>query len=163
MRWLLVDSINELECNERIVGRKTYHKDEEFFQDHFPGFPVVPGVLIMESLAQLAGKLIGYSVLQNRGDWPFPILSMMNNVKFRKFIPPDQEIILEATLTSLRDEMAAVKVKAKVGRKVHAQAEQIFVFNAVPLKDDVERERVERIETLEMKRLWADYPESIEE
>ena len=111
MRWLLVDSITELNINETVVGTKTYHEDEEFFQDHFPGFPVVPGVLIMESLAQLAGKLIGYSVLKNRGDWPFPILSMMNNVKFRKFVPPNQEIRLEATLTSLRDEMAAVKVR----------------------------------------------------
>lgn len=163
MRWLLVDSIDELEINEKVRGRKTYTKDEEFFQDHFPGFPVVPGVLIMESLAQLAGKLIGYSVLKNRGDWPFPILSMMNNVKFRKFVPPDQEITLEAELTSLRDEMAAVKVKAKVGRKVHAQAEQIFVFNAVPLDDEAERQRVERIESLELRRLWADYPEIIEE
>ena len=163
MRWLLVDAIDELEINQRVVGRKTYPKEEEFFQDHFPGFPVVPGVLIMESLAQLAGKLIGYSVLKNRGDWPFPILSMMNNVKFRKFIPPDQEIRLEAELTSLRDEMAAVKVKAKVGKKTHAQAEQIFVFNAVPLADDVERKRVERIESLELQRLWAEYPERIED
>ena len=69
MRWLLVDSIDSLIVNQRIIGRKTYLADEEFFQDHFPGFPVVPGVLIMESLAQLSGKMIGYSVLQNRGDW----------------------------------------------------------------------------------------------
>ena len=159
MRWLLVDSIDTLIINERIIGRKTYPPTEEFFQDHFPGFPVVPGVLILESLAQLSGKMIGYSVLQNRGDWPFPILSMMNGVKFRKFVRPGEEILMESELISLRDEMAAVKVKARIGKKVHAQAEQIFVFNAVPLNDEVERARVERIESEELKRLWIDYPE----
>ena len=158
MRWFLVDSIDEMIINEKALGRKTYSSDEEFFQDHFPGFPVVPGVLIMESLAQISGKLIGYSVRKNRGDWPFPILSMMNRVKFRKFIPPDTEIILETTIKTLREEMAAVDVKAKVGKKVHAQAEQVFVFNAVPLKDDEERLRVERLERAELERLWAKCP-----
>ena len=109
VRWLLVDAIDELVINERVVGRKTYDPSERVLSDHFPGFPVVPGVLIMESLAQLAGKMIGYSVLHNRGDWPFPILTMMNNVKFRKFVPPGTEITLVAELTSLRDDMAAVR------------------------------------------------------
>ena len=66
---------------------------------------------------------------------------------------------MESELISLRDEMAAVKVKARVGKKVHAQAEQIFVFNAVPLDDEAERLRVERIESAELRRLWSDYPE----
>ena len=161
MRWLLVDAIDELVINERVIGRKTYDPPEEFFQDHFPGFPVVPGVLIMESLAQIAGKMIGYSVLHNRGDWPFPILTMMNNVKFRKFVPPGTEITLVAELTSLRDDMAAVKVKAKVGKKTHAQAEQIFAFNAVSLEDDAAQRRVEVLESNELKRLWGDCPADI--
>ena len=161
MRWFLVDAIDELVINERVVGRKTYDPSEEFFQDHFPGFPVVPGVLLMESLAQLAGKMIGYSVLHNRGDWPFPILTMMNNVKFRKFVSPGTEITLEAELTSLRDDMAAVKVKAKVGKKTHAQAEQIFAFNAVSLADDAAQRRVEILESNELKRLWLACPDDI--
>lgn len=158
MRWFLLDGIEELVVGERATGTKTYVREEPFFQDHFPGFPVVPGVLIMESLAQLSGKLIGYTVKQSRGDWPFPILSMMNSVKFRKFIPPDTCIRLETEITALRSEMAAVNVKARVGKKVHAQAEQIFVFNAVPLDDQVERDRVERLESKELSRLWPDLP-----
>lgn len=158
MRWQLLDRIEALEIGQSAIGFKTYVHSEPFFQDHFPGFPVVPGVLIMESLAQLSGKLIGYTVKQNRGDWPFPILSMMNNVKFRKFIPPDTLIQLETEISALRDEMAAVHVKARVGKKVHAQAEQIFVFNAVPLADDVERLRVEQLESKELARLWPDLP-----
>lgn len=158
LRWRLIDKIDELHIDDFAIGKKTYHPNEEFFTDHFPGFPVVPGVLILESLAQLSGKLIGYSVRKSRGDWPFPILSMMDKVKFRKFVRPGQEIQLETHLTSLRDEMAAVKVKARLGGKVHAQAEQIFVFNAVPLDDPAESARVESIERAELHRLWASCP-----
>ena len=158
MRWRLIDKIDELNIDDSAVGRKTYDPESEFFIDHFPGFPVVPGVLILESLAQLSGKLIGYSVRKSRGDWPFPILSMMDKVKFRKFVRPGQEIRLETKLTSLRDEMAAVKVRARVDGKLHAQAEQIFVFNAVPLDDPEEAARVERIERSELHRLWEACP-----
>lgn len=158
MRWFLIDSIDEMQLGISAKGQKTFWSTEVFFQDHFPGFPVVPGVLIMESLAQLSGKLIGYTVKQQRGDWPFPILSMMNKVKFRTFIRPDQCIQLETHITALRDEMAAVNVKARIGKKVHAQAEQIFVFNAVPLDDVVERNRVEDLESAELERLWSSYP-----
>ena len=158
MRWNLIDKIDELHVDESAIGRKTYHANAEFFIDHFPGFPVVPGVLILESLAQLSGKLIGYSVRKSRGDWPFPILSMMDKVKFRKFVRPDQEIQLETKLTSLRDEMAAVKVRARVDGRLHAQAEQVFVFNAVPLDDPQEAARVERIERAELERLWDACP-----
>ncbi len=159
MRWLLIDEIEEMIIDQYAVGQKIYHPTEEFFQDHFPGFPVVPGVLLMESLAQLSGKLIGYSVRKKRGDWPFPILSMMQKVKFRKFVQPGQQIRLETRLVSLRDESASVNVYAKIGRKVHAQAEQFFVFNAIPLEDQVERDRVERIEQSELIRLWKNCPE----
>ena len=83
----------------------------------------------------------------------------MNRVKFRKFVPPGTEIRLETRLDALQDEMAAVQVHhARVGKKVHAQAEQIFVFNAVPLADPGNSEDLESIERAELVRLWADYP-----
>lgn len=160
MRWLLVDGIDSLTVGERAVGHKTWSADEEFFEDHFPRFPVVPGVLVMEALAQLAGKLIGYTVRQQRGDWPFPILSMMNNVKFRRFVKPGDRVELEARLTSLREEMAGVTVRAKVDGKVHAQAEQIFVFNAVPLENEDDRATVEELERAHLRRLWSACPEA---
>ena len=160
MRWLLVDTIDMLEVGDRVSGTKTWASDEPFFEDHFPSFPVVPGVLLMEALAQIAGKLIGYTVRKERGDWPFPILSMMNGVKFRRFVRPDETVQLEAKLDSLRDEMAGEKVRAKVGGKVVAQAEQVFVFNAVPLEDPAERAKVEELERAHLKRLWPDCPDT---
>jgi 3-hydroxyacyl-[acyl-carrier-protein] dehydratase len=158
-RWLLVDRIDSLEAGATVRGVKRFHPSERFFEDHFPGFPVVPGVLILEALAQIAGKLIGYSVRLERGDWPFPILSMMSGVKFRRFVRPDEEIQLEAKLVALRDEMADVRVRARVGGRVVAQAEQIFVFNAVPLEDPAELERLEAIEFGYLAQLWPGCPE----
>jgi 3-hydroxyacyl-[acyl-carrier-protein] dehydratase len=160
MRWKLVDSIEEVEIGSSIQGRKTFSEEEEFFQDHFPNFPVVPGVLIMESLAQLSGKLIGYTVRQQRGDWPFPILSMMHNVKFRKFIRPNECITLQSEIQDLQAESCRVKVKARIGKKVHAQAEQIFVFNAIPLDNELEQRHVENLERQELCRLWKDCPDN---
>lgn len=158
MRWFLVDTIDQLVLGDFAIGTKTYADTEPFFQDHFPNFPVVPGVLIMESLAQISGKLIGYTVRKDRGDWPFPILSMMNRVKFRKFIPPNTCITLETKIKVLKEESALVNVRAKVAGKVHAQAEQLFVFNSVPLEEG-ESERLENLERTELLRLWKDCPE----
>ena len=158
MRWRLVDAIDDLERDRFAAGRVAFPPESEFFQDHFPGFPVVPGVLLQEAMAQLAGKLIGYSVRLNRGDWPFPILSMMQGVKFRKFVRPGEQVRLEARLVALRDESAIVDVCAWVdGRRV-AQAEQTFVFNAVPLASAAEADTLERLERAELRRLWAGYP-----
>jgi 3-hydroxymyristoyl/3-hydroxydecanoyl-(acyl carrier protein) dehydratase len=158
-RWLLVDRIDELVAGERVTGAKRFAADERFFEDHFPGFPVVPGVLLLEALAQLSGKLIGYTVRLERGDWPFPILSMMNGVKFRRFVKPEQTVLLEGKLVALRDEMAHVKVRARVDGKVTTQADQIFVFNAVPLDDPQERARLEQIEFGYLAQLWAGCPD----
>lgn len=159
MRWQLLDSIEELVPGERARGTRRWDGALPLFQDHFPSFAVVPGVLTMESLAQLAGKLIGLTVRRQRGDWPFPILSMMDRVKFRKFVRPGELVQLEARMKSLRDESAAVDVFARVDGRMVAQAEQFFVFNAVPLASDDDRVSVEALERAELKRLWAGYVE----
>ena len=158
MRWRLVDAIDTLQLGESITGRVSFPPETPFFQDHFPGFPVVPGVILLESMAQLAGKLIGYTVRKQRGDWPFPILSMANGVKFRKFVRPGELVELEARFIELRDESAMMAVRAKVGGRVHAQAEEFFVFNAVPLADPAEAARLEALERSELARLWEGYP-----
>jgi len=158
-RWLLVDGIDALEPGVLARGHRTFDAGERFFEDHFPGFPVVPGVLLLEALAQLSGKLIGYTVRRDRGDWPFPILSMMNGVKFRRFVRPAERVALEARLVALRDEMGDVRVRAAVDGRTVAQAEQIFVFNAVPLADPAELAELERIEFGYLRALWPGCPD----
>lgn len=157
MRWIFLHSIERLEPGVCIEGKYTWPGELELFRDHFPEWPVVPGVLVMESLAQLAGKAIGYTLFLNRGDWPFPILSMMRKVKFRSFIKPDTEVTLKAEFISLRNESANMKVSAWVDGQRRATAEQVFVFNAVPLDDPEKRERLRMVEGGELARLWPEF------
>jgi 3-hydroxymyristoyl/3-hydroxydecanoyl-(acyl carrier protein) dehydratase len=159
VRWAWLDRIDELVIAEQAMGAKSFPEDSFFFRDHFPGFPVVPGVILLEAMAQLSGKLIGYTVRKQRGDWPFPILSMAEKVKFRQFVRPEEEVIFESRFISLRDESALMKVRARLDGRVVAQAEQTFVFNAVPLDSQEESERVERIEREALRSLWPGCPD----
>lgn len=165
MRWQLIQSIEALEPGETARGTACFDPDLPLFEDHFPRFPVVPGVLLMESLAQLSGKLIGYTVRRDTGRWPFPILSMMDKVKFRRFVRPGQPIRLDTRILHLRDDMSAVRVKASCHDgerwRVHAQAEQIFVFQAVPLENAEDEAAVEAIERTELARLWPGLPPEV--
>ena len=159
MRWAWLDEIGEMEISERASATKVFPADTFFFRDHFPGFPVVPGVILLEAMAQLSGKLIGYTVRQQRGDWPFPILSMAERVKFRKFVLPEQLVTFETSFLALRDESAQMRVRTRIEGRVVAQAEQTFVFNAVPLESVEEAERVERIEREALRALWRECPD----
>jgi 3-hydroxyacyl-[acyl-carrier-protein] dehydratase len=159
MRWNLLDRIDEVVRGEYATGIKTFNLSEPLFQDHFPRFPVVPGVLILESMAQLAGKLIGYSVRLDRGDWPWPIFTMADRVKFRKFVRPGDVIQLRTSFISLREESAQMKSTARVDGRLIAQAEQTFVFNAVPLNDPADRAELEELERRALKLLWAGCPD----
>lgn len=161
MRWRFLERIDTLVPGEEVTGIARFPAELELFEDHFPGWPVVPGVILLETLAQLSGKGIGYSVRLKRGDWPFPILSMIDGVKFRRFVRPDQEVALEARFDAIREESASVRVKARVEGRVVAQAKQVFVFNAVPLEDASDAERLERLEGAELARLWAGFDPTV--
>jgi 3-hydroxyacyl-[acyl-carrier-protein] dehydratase len=153
MRWLFLERIDELVPGKYVRGTAVFPAELKLFEDHFPRFPVVPGVLLLETLAQLAGKGIGYTVRLQRGDWPFPVLSMMQAVKFRRFVKPGERVSLEAEFDRLLDNAALMKVKARTEHVV-AQAEQTFVFNAVPLDDPKDRAFVEESEAEQLGRLW---------
>ncbi len=157
MRWTFLQRIDELVPGEKVVGTCVFPEELELFQDHFPGWPVVPGVLLLEAMAQLAGKAIGYTVRVQRGDWPFPILSMVQHAKFRRFVRPGEVVQLEAEFDAFRDESAWMKVRTRSGGKVVAQAEELFVFNAVPLENPEERAKLEATEGAELARLWAGF------
>lgn len=158
MHWRWLTSIDELVKDSHAVGTLCLPPETPLFADHFPRFPVVPGVLLLEAMAQLSGKLIGYTVRHHRGDWPFPILSMANNVKFRKFVRPAEVARLETRIVALREESAVMAVRTLVDGRVHATAEEVFVFNAVPLASAAEAAELEAIERAELARLWREYP-----
>ena len=161
MRWIFLDRITELEPGSRAVGYKTATRSEDFFADHFPGFPVVPGVILLEALAQLSGKLLELTLLQERHFWSWPIITMANKVKFRKFVRPGELVRMESEIIALSVESAQTKVQAFVDDKRVTTAEQTFVFDPGGLDTEAGRERLERHEREQFKILWDGWPEWI--
>lgn len=123
--FLLVDRILELEPGVRAVGIKNVTVNEEFFNGHFPGNPIMPGVLIMEHMAQVGGILL-LSSTNNEGK--LALFGGADKVRFRKQVLPGDQIVTEVTMLRSRGDIGRVKVVGKVDGKVAAEAEYIFVL-----------------------------------
>jgi len=121
--FLLVDRILELEEN-RVVGLKNVTINEPFFQGHFPGEPVMPGVLVLESMGQVAGMMI--ATRPGTEEDMLLILTSMEDVKFRRPVRPGDQLITEAEMLKLRGRMGKVKAVARVDGEL--AAEGVFGF-----------------------------------
>ena len=117
---LLVDRVLEIEPGQRIVGLKNVSANEPFFAGHFPGRPVMPGVLIIEALAQCGGLLL-MGGLENPEDKVIYFLSV-DGVKFRRPVIPGDQLILELDLVQGRARRGKLKGVARVDGKVAAEA-----------------------------------------
>jgi 3-hydroxyacyl-[acyl-carrier-protein] dehydratase len=123
--FLLVDRVVYLNLEEnQIVGQKNVTMNESFFQGHFPGAPIMPGVLILEALAQTGGILVH----QKGYDQKIAVLLNMNNVKFRRPVVPGDVLILQATILHLSSKAGKVTAKALVNDQLVAQAEIAFAL-----------------------------------
>jgi 3-hydroxyacyl-[acyl-carrier-protein] dehydratase len=131
VRFVLVDKLVKLELGERAVARKTFCADDEVFSDHFPGLPVVPGVLITEAMAQTAGWLI----VATLGFARFPLLTMIESAKFRRRAAPGDEIVLTATVEPLRQYDFQARAQADSHGKRIADARLLFHTFDVSLPD----------------------------
>ncbi len=123
--FLMVDRIIEIEADRRAVGIKNVTINEPFFQGHFPGIPVMPGVLILEALAQVSGLLVTQS-LEHTGKVGY--LVSMDRVKLRKPVRPGDQLILESEVRHLRPRSAHCQCVAKVAGEIAAEAEIKFVL-----------------------------------
>ena len=123
--FLLIDEILELEPGKRTVALKQVSEDEYYFKGHFPGQPVMPGVLILESLAQ-AGAAAVLSLPANKGKIAF--FSSIKEAKFRGMVKPGDELRLEAELIKLRSRAGVGLGKAYVDGKLVAECEFMFMF-----------------------------------
>ena len=124
MRFLLIDRIVKLDPGRAISAEKTLPASEELFRDHFPGFPVVPGVLLTEMMAQSAGKCLNAQRLP-RGA---AMLIEIRDARFRTWALPDQLITLEANIERNLDEVATARCQAAVAGRRICSAELLFAF-----------------------------------
>ncbi|MCA9526922.1 MAG: beta-hydroxyacyl-ACP dehydratase [Myxococcales bacterium] len=157
MRWWFLDRIDELVPGEHARGRKGVASSEDYFADHFPGFPVVPGVVQIEALAQLSGKLIEVTLFEQQRRWVWPILSMVRKAKFRRFVRPGDWLVLETRVMELRDESALCRVVSTVDGQRCTEAELLFVFNPRELDNSESQATLERVERENLRILWAGY------
>jgi 3-hydroxyacyl-[acyl-carrier-protein] dehydratase len=117
---LLVDAILELE-EERIVGIKNVSVNEPFFVGHFPDFPVMPGVLIVEAMAQVAGVLVLKSIPDRKNK--LVLLASINEAKFRRPVLPGHQLRIEMKVTKRKASIAKMHGQATVDGLVVAEAE----------------------------------------
>jgi len=119
--FLLVDKIIDFQIDERVVGVKNVTMNEPFFEGHFPGQPIMPGVLIVEALAQTGGVLM-LNGIENPGN-KIVLFMAINNVKFRKPVVPGDQLILEVQVMNRRSKVMQIRGQAFVDGNVVAEGE----------------------------------------
>jgi UDP-3-O-[3-hydroxymyristoyl] N-acetylglucosamine deacetylase / 3-hydroxyacyl-[acyl-carrier-protein] dehydratase len=122
---LLVDKVIEMDGDRRALGVKNVTVNEPFFQGHYPGTPVMPGVLIVEALAQLSGLLLSRK-LEHTGK--IPMLLSLDKVKLRRPVVPGDQLILESENIRVKARTGHVKCRAFVGQDIAAEAEIKFML-----------------------------------
>ncbi|MEH7235268.1 3-hydroxyacyl-ACP dehydratase FabZ [Bacillus sp. JJ1562] len=123
--FLLVDRILELEEGKRALGIKNVTANEEFFNGHFPGYPVMPGVLIVEALAQV-GAVAMLKKEENKGRLAF--FAGIDNCRFKKQVVPGDQLRLEVEITRLRGSIGKGKGIATVDGELVCETEIMFAL-----------------------------------
>jgi 3-hydroxyacyl-[acyl-carrier-protein] dehydratase len=150
LRFLFVDEILELVPGQRVTAVKTLSREEDFFADHFPGFPVVPGVLLTEMMAQVAGKCLD-AEKRPRGK---AMLAQITKASFRRWVEPDLKALIRADIKTNRDQYATATCHVEVGGEIICSAELMFSF--VPMVKFSSRFRDDVLEDFLLKEGHGD-------
>jgi len=125
--FLLVDRVLELEPGQRIVAIKNVTANEDFFNGHFPQKPVMPGVLIIESMAQAAGIAM---LAQEQHKGKIPYFTGIDNARFRKPVVPGDQLRIEVEVLKIRGSVGRVFAKATVDGQIVSEAELMFALGS---------------------------------
>ena len=124
--FLLIDKVVEMERLKRIVAIKSVTINEGFFQGHFPGKPVMPGVLILESMAQAGGLLLLQEIPDREKKLLY--LASMNDVKFRRPVVPGDQLRIEVNVVAWKGDLCKIEAKAFVEGNLATEAKMMCVM-----------------------------------
>lgn len=131
MRYVLLDRITLLQPPELARGVKCVSLSDDIFVDHFPGYPVMPGALILESLAQLAGVLLEAAMRERGRHDLHALLTMADRVKFRHVVRPGDRLALEARALAVSEDGGQAQASAHVDGTLAAEAQLSYAFARV--------------------------------
>jgi 3-hydroxyacyl-[acyl-carrier-protein] dehydratase/UDP-3-O-[3-hydroxymyristoyl] N-acetylglucosamine deacetylase/3-hydroxyacyl-[acyl-carrier-protein] dehydratase len=121
--FLLVDRVLEMEPSKRIVALKNVTYNEEFFQGHFPDVRIMPGVLIVEAMAQAGGILLFHSI--EKPETKFVLFSKIDNMKFRRPVVPGDQLRLEGEILKSKNRFYYLRARALVEGQVAAEGDLV--------------------------------------
>ena len=123
--FLLVDRVLEYEAGKRIIGLKNVTANEHFFQGHFPAEPIMPGVLILEALAQVGAIMV---LKELKAEGQVVLFAGMDGVAFRRKVVPGDQLRLEAEVDRIRPPFGRFKTRATVENELAAEAVMKFML-----------------------------------
>lgn len=123
--FLFVDKILSLEIGKRAVGVKYVRENDYFFRGHFPGRPIMPGVLIIEAMAQVGGVMM---LAANRNEGKMAYFLACDKAKFRKTVVPGDELVMEVETMKLKSRTGIVRARAHVNNKLVTEADLMFAL-----------------------------------
>jgi 3-hydroxyacyl-[acyl-carrier-protein] dehydratase len=121
--FLLIDEVLELEPGERVVARKTVRPDEWYLAGHFPGRPIMPGVLIVEAMAQTGAVAV---LTQDENKGRLALFAGIDDVRFKRIVEPGDELVFECKIDSVRGPIGKGKATAHVGEELAARGTLTF-------------------------------------
>ncbi len=145
MRFFLIDRITRWEIGALAEGSKNVALSEDFFDDHFPRRPVMPGVLILEGMAQLSGLLLEAGLQQKYGKNAKAVVTILERTKFRSLVKPGDTLVYRAEVLSLNEAGGKVKASALREGSLVTSTEMVFAFKYVddPQLDEKRRRLME--------------------
>jgi 3-hydroxyacyl-[acyl-carrier-protein] dehydratase len=130
--FLLVDRVDACDGEHFIRGRKNVTMNEPFFQGHFPGFPLMPGVLVIEALAQIASILAWKIAGTKPGGVTLIFFAGIDNARFRRQVLPGDQLLLQARVTRMVRGIGKFEVKAEIDGEIAAEADLLAAMRPNP-------------------------------